>query len=87
MGCEAITIAKLPSGLTQLGTSAFEGCLGITAINIPAGVETVGSRAFAGCEAITELTFRSGFVQSKNACLPILRILLGSFICVRDSHA
>ncbi len=39
----------LPSELTDIGPSAFEGSTGFHAVILPDGVKTIGSRAFAGC--------------------------------------
>lgn len=41
------TTLKLPKGLRDIGTSAFEG-MGTTVVELPSGALAIGSRAFAG---------------------------------------
>lgn len=50
----------IPSGVTRIGNSAFEGCDYLTAITIPSGVTYIGSSAFEDCTEITELVLPSG---------------------------
>ena len=43
------TTLILPSELTDIRSSAFEGSTGFNAVILPDGVKTIGNRAFAGC--------------------------------------
>ena len=43
------TTLILPSQLTDIQASAFEGSTGFNAVILPDGVKTIGNRAFAGC--------------------------------------
>ncbi len=53
---------RIPSGVTTIGNSAFEGCSGLTgSLTIPSGVTTIGANAFEGCSGLTgSLTIPSG---------------------------
>jgi hypothetical protein len=48
----------LPSGLTNIGNSAFGKCSQLTTITIPATVTNLGSYAFEGCVSITSFFFK-----------------------------
>lgn len=54
---DQVTAVILPSGLTSIGASAFEGFTNLQTITIPASVTSIGTRAFAGCEALNQITF------------------------------
>ena len=49
-----ITTLLLPSGVTTIGSYAFDGCTGLTgALIIPNSVITIGDHAFSGCTGLT----------------------------------
>lgn len=50
-----ITNLVIPSGVTSISDSAFEGCESITAISLPATLESIGENAFMNCQ-ITSIT-------------------------------
>ncbi len=50
----------IPSSVTGIGTSAFEGCSGVTSVTIPAGVTSIGSQAFDYCYSLTSVTIPAG---------------------------
>ncbi len=58
-GCQFEEIF-IPSTVTRIGDSAFEGCDCLTKITIPAGVTYIGSSAFEDCTEISELKLPSG---------------------------
>jgi len=51
---------KIPSGVKQIGNSAFSGCKNLIAITIPAGVTAIGESAFYTCENLTSVTIPIG---------------------------
>ena len=53
VGCKATTI---PSSVTSIGSSAFNGCTGLTSITIPSSVTSIGERAFYGCTGLTSIS-------------------------------
>lgn len=50
------TAPKIPAGITQIGSKAFEGNKTITDIVIPDSVTQIGSRAFNGCTSLKTVT-------------------------------
>ena len=63
-GCKNTII---PSSVTYIGSSAFEGCSGLTSITIPSSVTEIGSSAFEGCSGLTSITIPSS-VTSIDYC-------------------
>lgn len=59
--CTNLTNVTLPSGLQEIGLSAFYGA-GLTEIEIPRSVTSIGRSAFAGCP-ITELEIPSWEIE------------------------
>jgi len=50
----------IPSNVTRINYSAFEGCTNLTSINIHANVTWIGSGLFAGCSNLTSITVDAG---------------------------
>ena len=50
---------KIPSGVTKIGSFAFDGCSGLTSIEIPVGVTEIGSFAFDDCSGLTSIKIPS----------------------------
>lgn len=48
-GCNSLTSANIPEGVTSIGENAFSGCSSLTSVYIPEGVTSIGSSAFSGC--------------------------------------
>lgn len=53
--CESLTSISLPSTITAIGSSSFEGS-GLTSIIIPENVNTIGVYAFRDCFFLTDIT-------------------------------
>ena len=58
----------IPSGVTTLGSSCFNGCTGLTSIAIPSSVTTLESGCFSGCTGLTNITIPSGVTSLPSAC-------------------
>ena len=50
----------IPSGVTTIGSGAFNGCASLTGVTIPASVTSIGSSAFESCTGLTAVTIPSG---------------------------
>ena len=47
---------NIPSGVTEIGGSAFDGCTGLTSVTIPDSVTLIGDDAFRGCTGLASIT-------------------------------
>ena len=54
--CSTQTSYSIPTSVTSIGDSAFEGCSSLTSLTIPNSVTSIGDSAFAGCSSLTSLT-------------------------------
>ena len=50
-----MTSLTLPSGVTSIGGSAFEGCSSLTSLSIPSCVTLIGWAAFRDCSGLTSI--------------------------------
>ena len=57
---------KIPSGVTKIGSFAFDGCSGLTSIEIPVGVTEIGSFAFDDCSGLTGIKIPSSVTSIGN---------------------
>ena len=54
---------KIPSGVTKIGSFAFDGCSGLTGIEIPSSVTRIGDGAFDGCSGLTGIEIPSSVTR------------------------
>ena len=52
----SVKMARINSGVTSIGDSAFYGCNGLTSITIPESVMSIGRVAFYNCSSLTSIT-------------------------------
>lgn len=55
----AISYFYLPSGITSIGDSAFEGCANLTYVQIPSTVTEIGDSAFEYCRSLKSISIPS----------------------------
>lgn len=77
-GC-AIEKIDLPSSVTTIGESAFEGCSYLKRVTLPAGVTTISNSAFETCTSLETINLENitkiGAEAFKN-CSALSRVLL-----------
>lgn len=61
---KSITTITLPSTLTTIGASAFEGCTSLGAVVASDAVTSIGERAFYGCTSLTTFSTSSNYTSS-----------------------
>ena len=88
VGCKATTI---PSSVTSIGSSAFNGCTGLTSITIPSSVTSIGERAFYGCTGLTSVTIPSSVtsigIYAFSGCTGLTSITIPSSVTSIGSYA
>ncbi|MDR1785617.1 MAG: leucine-rich repeat domain-containing protein [Spirochaetaceae bacterium] len=60
------TAYTIPSTVTSIGQSVFNGCASLTSVTIPASVTSIGYSAFQYCTSLTSVTFDAGSISSTN---------------------
>ena len=53
-------LCYIPSGVTTIDGSAFEGCIRLVKIDIPKSVTEIGNRAFKDCKTLRDITLPEG---------------------------
>ena len=81
---------KIPSGVTEIGSFAFDGCSGLTSIEIPVGVTEIGSFAFDDCSGLTGIKIPSSVTSIGNSafygCSGLTSIVVEADNTVYDSR-
>ena len=81
----------IPSGVTEIGSSAFKGCTGLTSLSLPSGVTEIGSSAFEDCRGLTSLSLPSGITKIGSSifygCSGLTSLTLPSSITEIGSYA
>ena len=81
---------KIPSGVTKIGSFAFDGCSGLTSIEIPVGVTEIGSFAFDDCSGLTGIKIPSSVTSIGNSafygCSGLTSIVVEADNTVYDSR-
>ena len=50
----------IPSSVTSIGDSAFDGCKSLRELVLPSSVTSIGERAFSGCSSLTSIIVPKG---------------------------
>lgn len=61
-GCVANTII-VPSTVTYIGDSAFEGCKNLLTVELPQTITHIGNRAFADCASLENISLPQGVAE------------------------
>ena len=78
LGCTALCLRELPSGITKIGDRAFEGCANLELASLPEGVTKIGIRAFAGCKKLA--------LRSLPATMNVRDFGIGAFFMCGEMH-
>lgn len=52
-----ITVATIPSNITQVGSGAFYYCSNLTTVNIPVSAKEFGTKVFYDCDALVNVNY------------------------------
>ena len=67
-GLTALETIIFPTGLTEIGDSAFTNCKGLKSLEFPDSLTTIGESAFSGCTGLTYISYGNGIdVIGRNA--------------------
>ena len=64
-GCKTTVI---PSSVTSLEESCFDGCSSLTSVTIPSSVTSLGNWCFEGCSSLTSITIPSSVTSLGKYC-------------------
>jgi len=64
-GCNSLTSAIIPNGITNVGPVAFSNCTSLTSVTLPETLTNVGMGAFMGCTNLNNISF-NGTVEKWN---------------------
>ncbi|MCD7946561.1 MAG: leucine-rich repeat protein, partial [Clostridiales bacterium] len=75
---DEISTVVLASGVTSVGTGAFQNMTAVTSVTLPDTVTVVGDSAFCGCTALTKLTLPAGLTalgaDALSGCTALKRV-------------
>jgi hypothetical protein len=57
-----ITSIKIPTGVSEIGSSAFNDCKNLASVILPNGLKYINSTAFNGCYALNTITLPEGLL-------------------------
>ncbi|KAK8857658.1 hypothetical protein M9Y10_016064 [Tritrichomonas musculus] len=80
--CKFLKQVKIPSFITSIGESCFEGCLLMEEITIPSSVTVIEENAFKRCQLITKVTIPSSVekigMYAFNQCISLSQVTFES---------
>ena len=75
---------NIPTGITNIGSGAFNGCSELTSITIPDGITTIEGQAFAYCFALTSVTIPNSVTTISDmaflSCKAVTEVTIGSSV-------
>ena len=60
VNCDAITVVKIPKGVTSIGASAFYGCSSLQSVSLPTTLKSIGDFAFTSCSSLRTVSIPKG---------------------------
>lgn len=86
-----LTFINLPSSLTSIGRSAFDGCSSLTSITIPEGITEIDSETFKNCSKLTSISLPNNLVSIENnafyGCSSLTSIMIPEGVATIGEHA
>ena len=80
----SLTSISIPTSVTTIGYSAFEGCSGLTSVAISASVTSIGNSAFEGCSGLTSVTIPDSVTSigdwAFEGCSGLTSVIIGSSV-------
>ena len=71
---------EIGSGVTSIGSNAFNGCYSLSSITIPDSITSIGSNAFYNCSSLSSITIPDGVTSigsnAFNSCYSIATITI-----------
>ena len=81
----------IPTSVTSIGSSAFEGCSSLTSITIPNSVTSISSSAFSGCSSLTSVAIPDSVTSigsfAFSGCSSLTSITIPNSVTSIDSFA
>lgn len=81
----------IPSGVTSIDSSAFNGCISLESITIPTSVTTIGNSAFYGCTSLSNITIPASVItigdSAFSGCTSLITINIPTSITSIGSSA
>jgi hypothetical protein len=81
---QIITSVIIPSGVTEISDSAFEGCTNLTSVTIPNTVTSIEGAAFSKCSKLKSITIPNSVTRIEmkafNACSALTSVTFGGAI-------
>ena len=79
-----MTSLIIPSSVTSIDSSAFEGCSGLTSLIIPSSVTSIGSYVFENCSGLTSITIPSSVTEIGGAAFKGCSSLINLYYKIDD---
>ena len=88
LGCK---YSVIPSGVTSIGSYAFDGCTGLKSITLPSTLESIGDHAFYGCKGLASIVIPEGVTSIGEYafcdCTGLASIVIPEGVTSIGSHA
>ena len=89
--CTELTSVTIPSSVTEIGVSAFEGCIKLKDIILSDGITEIGNYAFRDCSSLTNITIPSTVTKiaswTFSDCTALTNVIISSGVQEVERHA